>query len=204
MKARKWPLVAGVVALVLVVAGMGFWVWHEQPSFCGAMCHTPMQSYVETYEQPLGQAGVDKWGNQVEDTSSMLAVAHRADGQTCLSCHVPTIGEQVAEGMSWVTGGYGVPLGEATLADLTAARGLDEDAFCLNESCHNLTRENLVDATATMARNPHLAYHGDISCGQCHKAHRASVNYCTQCHNDAETPTGWLTVNQDTQLSTGA
>ena len=33
-KKKKWPIVVGVVVAVLVVAGAGFWVWHEQPSFC--------------------------------------------------------------------------------------------------------------------------------------------------------------------------
>lgn len=200
MKAKRWPIVLGTVALVGVVAGMGFWVWHEQPGFCGAICHTPMDPYVETYQQELGQAGVDKWGNQVDDVSGMMAATHRADGLTCLSCHVPTIAEQVVEGVNWATGAYGVPLQEATLADLTEARGLDEDEFCLNDSCHNLTREDLAYVTADQVRNPHLPYHGDISCGQCHKAHRASVNYCSQCHDDAETPAGWLTAQQDAQL----
>lgn len=203
MKPKKWPIVVGTVALVFVVAGMGFWVWHEQPSFCAAICHTPMDPYVETYDQPLGEAGVDKWGNEVVDTSSMLAVAHKASGKTCLDCHVPTLGEQMAEGASWVTGGYGVPLQEATLADLGAARGVASDEFCLNESCHNLTRDDLANATAGMTRNPHLAYHGDISCDSCHKAHRASVNYCTQCHADAETPAGWLTAKESADLPTG-
>lgn len=203
MKAKTWPIVVGTVALVLVVAGMGFWVWHEQPSFCGAICHTPMDPYVQTYDQPLGAAGVDKWGNQVEDTSSMLAVAHKASGKTCLDCHVPTLGEQMAEGATWVTGGYGVPLAEAGLEGLTAARGLEPDEFCMNDACHSLTRDDLANATADLARNPHLAYHGDISCGQCHKAHRASVNYCSQCHADAETPAGWLTAKESALLPTG-
>ena len=41
-KRKKWPITVGVIAVVLVVAGAGFWVWHEQPSFCNAICHTPM------------------------------------------------------------------------------------------------------------------------------------------------------------------
>lgn len=98
---RKKPLiVAGVIAAVLVVAGAGMWAWHEQPSFCGAICHTPMAEYVATYDQAEGQAGVDKYGNEVESTSGMLAATHKAEGEDCLSCHIPTIGEQVTEGMN--------------------------------------------------------------------------------------------------------
>ncbi|MDU1389817.1 MAG: salivary glue protein Sgs-3, partial [Eggerthella sp.] len=44
-RTRKWPIVVGVVVVVLIAAGAGFWVWHEQPSFCAAICHTPMDEY---------------------------------------------------------------------------------------------------------------------------------------------------------------
>ena len=75
---RRWPIVAAVVAVVVAVAGGGFWVWHEQPSFCNAICHTPMDPYVAAFDQQPGTAGVDKWGNEVSNTSSMLAVVHAA------------------------------------------------------------------------------------------------------------------------------
>ena len=75
-KGKKWPIVVGVVVVVLIAAGAGFWVWHEQPSFCAAICHTPMDEYLETYEQEPGTTGVDKWGNEVSNTNAMLAVSH--------------------------------------------------------------------------------------------------------------------------------
>ena len=43
-------LIVGVVAAVIVAAGAGFWIWHEQPSFCATMCHDTMGSYLESYE----------------------------------------------------------------------------------------------------------------------------------------------------------
>ena len=48
-KVKRGWIVAGVVAAVIVVAGVGFWVWHETPGFCDSVCHSPMDSYVETY-----------------------------------------------------------------------------------------------------------------------------------------------------------
>lgn len=53
-KSRKWPIIAAVVAVVAAVAGGGFWVWHEQPSFCNAICHTPMDPYLAAFEQEPG------------------------------------------------------------------------------------------------------------------------------------------------------
>ncbi|MCB7038351.1 cytochrome c3 family protein [Eggerthella sinensis] len=200
-KGKKWPIVVGVVVVVLIAAGAGFWVWHEQPSFCSAICHTPMDPYLTTYEQEAGQPGVDKWGNEVANSSSMMAVVHKDQGEDCLSCHVPTLSEQMSEGMNWVTGNYVYPLEERDTEMLTEARGIEDDAFCLNESCHNLTREDLQKATADMEFNPHVAQHGEIACSECHKAHRASVMYCTQCHSEAEVPEGWLTVAEANKLS---
>ena len=73
---RKVTAVVATVVVVLVAAGAGFMVWHEQPSFCNAICHTPMDGYLTTYESTLGEAATDKRGNQVADASSKLAPEH--------------------------------------------------------------------------------------------------------------------------------
>lgn len=201
---KKWPIVVGIAVAVLIASGAGLWVWHEQPSFCSAICHTPMDMYNKTYDQELGTAGVDKWGNEVENTDSMLAVHHKALGKTCMDCHVPTLSEQVNEGISWITGNYTYPLEEKSLGDLMEARGTDADSFCLNESCHNVTRDSLIEATSHLERNPHVPQHGEVSCGECHKAHRASVNYCSSCHSDADIPQGWISADEEKKLSVAA
>lgn len=212
-KGKRWPIVVGIVAVVAVVAGAGFWVWHEQPSFCNAICHTPQDGYLETYEAEPGQVAMDKWGNEVADAHGMLSSVHRAGAAdaTCMSCHIPSIGQQVSEGLAWASGNYEVgktsmgtfvPL-ERDLDTLVATRGLSSgDEFCLNESCHNLTRDDLVQATSNLAFNPHVAQHGEAECSDCHKAHRASVVTCTQCHEEAEVPQGWLSYSQEQLLET--
>lgn len=220
-KKKKLPVILGVAAAVLLIAGAGLFVWHEQPSFCGAICHTPMDPYLDTYEQEYGTEGTDKWGNEVKSTNGMLVVSHKAaleengDSLTCLSCHIPTMSEQVNEGFAWISGNYevvdnatyGLVLHETSLDDLTAASGNEPDTFCLNEACHEnddgsvMTREDLVVATSDMTLNPHEMPHNELACSDCHKAHRASVNSCTQCHNDAKVPEGWISVSQEKQLS---
>ncbi|WP_307979320.1 cytochrome c3 family protein [uncultured Senegalimassilia sp.] len=216
----KWQITAAVVAVVVAVAGAGFWVWHEQPSFCNAICHTPMDPYVAAFEQQPGAQGVDKWGNTVENTSSMLAVVHAAPADqggadaNCLSCHKPTINQQLSEVVEWSTGNmplyenqtYGLVLGERDTEQLGEWLGQEGDAFCLNSACHNITRQDLVKATARYdERNPHMAMHGQqLDCGDCHKAHRASVNACSQCHDDAPIPEGWLTYDQAQEVASAA
>lgn len=213
-KRKRLGITFGCIAVVLVVAGAGFMVWHEQPSFCNAICHTPMDGYLETYEAEPGQAATDKWGNQVVDASGMLSAVHRTNDSnaTCLSCHQPVISEQVSEGLSWASGNYalmatdGNPAGELTergTSQLTEARGVAGDEFCLNKDCHNLTREDLTaltevesDNPAVIIRNPHSWQHGQQACGNCHKAHRASVLTCTQCHADMELPGGWISAQE--------
>lgn len=199
-KIKKRRITVGVLALVLVVAGAGFWVWHEQPSFCGAICHTPMDPYLANYDAEPGQASFDKYGNTVDDANAMMAIAHKDENVACLNCHEPTIAEQLSEGAHWVSGDYEYPLNERSLSDLTEARGATADEFCLNESCHHVSsngteitsREDLTAITSHLARNPHEAHHLEEDCGTCHKGHRASVNYCSRCHDDTELPSGWI------------
>ncbi len=206
-KKNRKPLTIGVIVAVLVVACAGLWVWHEQPSFCAAICHIPMDPYLETYEEEAGVEGVDKWNNAVSDTNAMLAVTHRVEGETCMACHVPTLSEQVSELTHWISGDYVFPLYEADLDKLTEASGMDADEFCLKSGCHVTgdgteltTRAQLVEATADLAFNPHVAQHGERLCSDCHKGHRASVMVCADCHNEAELPSGWITPDEEDQL----
>ena len=202
---KRWQVTVSVCLVVFVAAGAGMMVWHEQPSFCGAICHASMDGYLPTYEADPSGSAVDKWGNEVSDASAMMASTHRAyAGVTCLDCHRPTIAEQATEGINFVTGGYTAPLSERNLTNLTAYEDYDDETqFCLNESCHNMTRQDLVKATAKYGeRNPHMAMHNQQrDCSECHKAHRASVNACSQCHDDAPIPSGWLTYDQAQEVA---
>ncbi len=148
-----------------------------------------MDTYNQTYDQDLGVEGTDKYGNPVENTVGMIAVTHRVNGDTtCMGCHVPQLSEQISEGINWITGNYEVvetqdglqvPT-ERDLAQLCEARGISDEQFCLNDACHlndngtTMTRNDLIALTSDFTRNPHVAQHGEVSCGECHKAHRAS------------------------------
>lgn len=213
---KKRNIFIGVCAAVVVLA-VAFAAWHEQPSFCNAICHTPMDAYFVTYDA----GDMDKFGNDIsaEDAKGMMSYAHKADNDvTCLNCHTPTIGEQLNEGVNWITGNYTVAdynkkgyayLESSDLYDLTEWRGGEDVEFCLNDSCHaDITLANLADATVGVGvnenRNPHNAHHGTPYCTDCHKGHSQSVNACTQCHNDAPVPDGWLTsaeANQQTEAT---
>ena len=163
-KRRKTIVTVCIVAAVAVAAVGGFAVWHNQPSFCNSICHTPMNAYVESYYNSDG---------------TMLANAHMKAGKDCLTCHEPKIEEQIGEGIHWITGDY--TFDEDTQHLVSRSGEFATQEFCLNESCHNMTRDELTESTSDMAFNPHVQQHGDIDCGECHKAHSESVMYCTQC-----------------------
>lgn len=204
-KHRRRYMTLGVVAAIVIVAGAGFWVWHEQPSFCNAICHAPQDPHSQTYFAQSGQPALDKWGNEVEDAGDMLVVAHRENGDlACMDCHVPTITEQITEGVSWISGNYNYPLDERSLTDLNHyLQKDDESEFCLNDGCHNMTRDDLARATAGMTRNPHVTEvrHVEMECSDCHKSHRQSVQACSRCHEDTEIPDGWLSAEEAAEIT---
>ena len=213
MPRKKKATIAGIVVAVVAGATVGMFQWHEQPSFCGAFCHYTMDAYLETFEQDAGTAGIDKYGNEVANTSALMSGVHKGEGVECLDCHVPSLGQQIEELRETVTGDYvvvaraggdGTALHEVDTDGLMehAGHGTDGDAFCLNESCHNLTRDELTEKTADLEFNPHRWHHEEFECSDCHKSHRASVFYCTKCHTDAQgsLPEGWIDYEQSRQI----
>ena len=161
-----------------------------------------MASYLETYDQKPNTEGVDKYGNPVSNTSAMLAVQHGAMGFDCLTCHKATLGQQISEGTAWLAGNYTYPLDERSVAELGEPTGMGSDEMCLNESCHNMTRDDLYNLTADEENlyNPHWSHHETLDCGTCHKAHGQSVLYCTQCHAQAPVPEGWLSMGEYNEM----
>jgi fumarate reductase flavoprotein subunit len=54
-------------------------------------------------------------------------------------------------------------------------------ATCI--ACHGGTYEKLMEKTqAVKPHNPHQSHEGEIECGECHRVHKPSVDYCERCH----------------------
>lgn len=161
-KIKRTPIVIAVVAVVLVVAGIGGWMWHEQPSFCGAVCHDAMGEHVDNYYS--------------QDTSGGAGIAsvHEAAHVTCLECHTAELGTQVSELQSYLGGARDVPLTSTYYVD---------NQTCLN--CHGGSYSELAKKTASLgAYNPHANPHGEMNCNECHKGHSAQVDTCGECHDN--------------------
>lgn len=216
MPRKKKLTIWGIVLVVIIAGGAGFWVWHETPGFCAAFCHN-MDQYLDGYNQEQGVAGVDKYGNAVSNTNAMMAVLHREAGESkteirCMGCHHPVIGEQVTEGVEWISGNYEDPLTERVGGDLTKWWKEPANNFCSNSKCHAdllgsdgaLDYMKLAKATAGSEFNPHVfSYHGiSLECTDCHKGHRASTVVCTGCHHheDVTLPDGWVAYHDSEDL----
>jgi hypothetical protein len=185
-KPKKKFIIMGSVAAVLIIAIVGGLAWHEQPSFCNAICHTPMDPYVESFDTNTSVVAA-----QADLTTQLSVTTHKESEQNleCLDCHVPSIGEQISEGMKWVTGDYTVPLAEMEY---------DGEEFCLRSGCHVdiNSKDDLKPLLAAQERNPHNNHQSSgLDCADCHKTHEQSVMQCTQCHSDAEVPEGWVTYS---------
>ena len=216
-KKRNKPLIIGVIAVIVIAAGIGMFVWHEQPSFCSTMCHIE-STYVDNYMQEQGVAGRDKYGQQVTNTNAMMAVLHRNTKATakseivCVDCHVPNVMELANDGIHLVTGDYPLPRNERNLAGMKSWDGEPGESFCANENCHvyllddngQLSYDKLEASTKSRAFNPHEQHHEMLSldCSDCHKGHRASTIVCTGCHEheNVALPDGWVTYEESQRL----
>jgi hypothetical protein len=52
-------------------------------------------------------------------------------------------------------------------------------AICLG--CHG-DYQKVAAKTNKLDPNPHDSHLGEVDCGRCHHAHKASVNACNECH----------------------
>ncbi len=177
---RRAPIVVGIIVVVLACAAGGFFVWHNQPSFCNAVCHEPMDYYVQGY---FGES------QGASSTQAGLAQAHAKADVTCLQCHTATIKDQVNEATAWMSGTY------ETSSDggLSPALITADKKMCATAGCHDWN--DVVAATqdwgGVAGVNPHVSHQGEaIDCSNCHRVHEQSVMYCNACH-DYKVPDGW-------------
>ncbi|MEI3230567.1 MAG: cytochrome c3 family protein [Gordonibacter pamelaeae] len=179
---RGW-IVAGVVAAVIVVAGAGFWVWHEQPSFCNAICHSPMDYYVETYDSGDPQLGVTVHAKAGE---SCLRLPHRRADD-------PNLG---GDGLGVRQLPHDRGRHHARHGQATRQRGvLRAPRVPRRQVLDEITAGLWGFAGNDEKYNPH-ANHEDaaLECGDCHKAHENQVLVCNECH-DLTLPEGWEAPN---------
>lgn len=105
----------------------------------------------------FGLACLSSSAQQAQD-NKFLADRHVARGQQCVVCH-----------------GQNAP---------SANLPLDGNKHQPCVQCHgfyDVVAKKTVPADPE-EMNPHSQHDGNLPCTECHQGHRASVNYCAQCH----------------------
>ncbi len=179
-KKAHWPIVLGVIVVVVIAVLVGVLHLHEQPKFCSTICHATMQKYVDGYYS--------------EDSSLSVAKHAQAD-VTCLGCHwsQAKMMDLVHEVILYVSDSFTDPLPDMRTEFVN-------DEFC--GACHDgTTAKTKEEATSGWAIDPHnipegvSAHEGqDFSCSSCHSVHKTSTMVCATCHDGmVEVPEGWTT-----------
>lgn len=178
---KKWRL--GII-IGLVVGGL---VWGgvagatraleyaaEDPSTCGT-CHI-MQPNVNSYYE----------SNFIDNVHAKAEPIVK-----CKDCHQVTLIQRIKELITFATGQYATPLRQHVRAQ----------EFCIG--CHPAKEiTDFIRSRPEFAENPLLSYHlategGKkgcrdpsaelVQCQDCHRVHRAGVNYCATCHSSSFT-----------------
>jgi hypothetical protein len=142
-------------------------LYQKDPQSC-AKCHL-----IEPY--------VESWKN-----SDFLDHKHEQSGVACLECHQVTVQQEKKHLAKFNKKAYKVPLEEREYSNDLCFR------------CHGSYQE-IIERTKDykgkgLSRNPHESHYGEIDCNLCHKAHRASIDYCSQCHPPVANKPGWKTM----------
>jgi hypothetical protein len=157
-----------VIVVIIAALLIGYFTTHRNPRFCNAICHSPMDPYVNGY---------------YSGDNNVLITAHAKKNVICLDCHEPKLSEQINEGIHWVTGNFSDPL---------QPRKFATRAFCLRSGCHD--NNDIIKALENWGGdegvNPHDSHQGQLDCYNCHSVHHQSVMFCDECHS-WKVPDGW-------------
>ena len=166
---RGAKIITAAVLIVVGLASMGM-IWlrdsSRRPEYC-AECHV-MEPYYSSWK-----------------SSDYLAHEHAEFAIPCQTCHPRTISDSLGEIVTYARGEYETPLEEQEYPK----------KWCFQ--CHEHgSYEELIQRTEGLEQNPHDSHYGEMECGICHKVHKASEDYCAQCHDPVAIGTGWITATQ--------
>lgn len=167
--------------LFVLILGLGIiWAVGEKYAYCAekliypkdpqacANCHI-IKPYVESWKK-----------------SDFLDHKHQRVGINCLDCHQLTIKKQRENISKFKKRTFKTPFDEREYGN----------SLCFN--CHGSYQE-IIERTKDyknkdLPRNPHESHYGEMDCHLCHKAHRPSIDYCSQCHQPGVKKAGWKTL----------
>ena len=162
-------VVAVLLLLLLLPAISIMWIKDSQksPTYCASR-----------HEEPY----YTSWS---DSSMHLLAEKHAQAGVSCTSCHGRSLSESNMEVVNYLTGNYYSPLPELEVSmDMCFTCHGDADTVALRTSTES----------SDLNLNPHLDHFGDLECSDCHHMHRASFDYCAECHGPTLEAEGWVTM----------
>jgi hypothetical protein len=174
MELKKFLFLSGICLGLLLAAGGNRIIaaeakrlYQKDPQSC-AKCHI-LKPYVES------------WKN-----SDFLDHKHGKSGIGCLECHQLTPQQEKQHVAKFNKKTYKFPLEEREYGNEMCFR------------CHGNYKdiiERLKDYRGKgLSRNPHESHYGEMDCNLCHKAHKTSIDYCSQCHQPVVNKPSWKTL----------
>jgi len=111
----------------------------------------------------------------------------RVSKDACFKCHAHASYEELVERTMYINPVLRYP-GEAAATRIEETKSIESSASISAES----SSEDEAPAEWVAAQNPHHFYHwGEMDCRVCHKMHRPSEDYCSECHEPSATSAGW-------------
>jgi hypothetical protein len=161
----------------IAMALVSFWAWNlnaaekspyqTDPKSC-ATCHV-IKPYVESW-----------------NSSDFLDHKHEQAMISCTECHQLTGQQKSRNVTAFKNKKYKSPLEEREYGN--------ELCFRCHGSYQDIRQRTQDYQAKGLSRNPHESHYGDMDCNMCHKMHRTSIDYCSQCHQPVVKKPGWKTL----------
>ena len=135
------------------------------------------------------------------EDSDYLAAAHAKAAIPCQGCHPKSLGEAMANIVTTLQGNVRLRRLRVSKDTCLHCHAHASYAELIERTEHiKLEARTPTDASAdgeppqpwAAAQNPHHFYHwGEMDCRICHKMHRPSDDYCSECHEPSTARAGW-------------
>jgi hypothetical protein len=178
-------LVVALAVLLMGLTSMGAVALRDglrRPEFC-VLCH-PDPYYTS-------------WEN-----SAHLAAAHAKAAIPCRVCHPRGVATVIRNFVVQIRGDYRLRRTRVAKEACFRCHAHASYAELIERTDHigpetgtvrEAPKEGERSANWYLAQNPHRAYHyGEVECHLCHRMHRASEDYCSECHEPATSAAEWI------------
>lgn len=168
----KWALVALLTVLTAIAAAAGGATLYlkdriHSTEYC-ASCHV-IAPYYETWK-----------------SSDFTAHVHAKVNVACQDCHQRSVRDGLRELASVATGLYELPLKDRSVNRDTCLRCHGSD-----EVLAARTQQLIGPDGFALGRNPHDSHWGPLECAVCHRMHRPSQDFCSNCHRFPASGPAW-------------